>query len=179
MNRRFIIGAVLLLGTLFAYWNWIRPYELSYAEGARKAADFGERSERVQHELQQLQAARRKANASIEHFRSFDDKSPRQPAIVWIPTHIKSAFARLNMKEPEVRIDSSVSDEELPEYSRTGWDVTIPSQEDECKLTDILLAVAQIERGGAYIKVENLSLDLACNEIGSIGYLKLITYLPR
>ncbi len=180
INRRFIVGAALLVGTVCAYCITIRPHELSYTEGARKAADFADRSERVQLELKQVQAAKQKADASVEAFRSLDDKSPRQSAIVWIPAHVKSAFSRLGLKEPDVRIDSSTSAEDLPEYVRTGWDITIPSQDEEHKLTDILLAVAQIERGGAFVKVENLSLDVAGHEIGnSIGYLKLITYLPK
>ena len=180
MNRRFIAGAALLLGTVCAYWIWIRPFEISYTEAVQKAADFSERSERVQLELKQLQVNKRAIDGSIDAFHSLDKSSPRQPAIVWFPAHIKSAFSRLGMKEPDIQLDRSTSDLELPEYARTGWDVMIPPQDEEHELTDVLLAVAQIEQGGPFIKIENLSLDLAYNETGnSIGYLKLITYLPK
>jgi len=180
MNRRFMAGAALLLGAVCTYWTWIRPYEISYTEAVRKAADFSERSDRVQLELKQLQVNKRALDSSLDAFHSLDKSSPRQPAIVWLPAHIKSAFSRLGMKEPDVKLDQSTSDAELPDYARTGWDIMIPPQDEEHKLTDVLLAVARIEQGRPFIRIENLSLDLAYKDSGnSIGYLKLITYLPK
>ena len=179
-NRPFIAGAALLMGTVCAYWGWIRPFDISYTEAVRKAADFRERRKQVELELGQLQEKQRAIDRSLHALQSLHKDSPTEPAIVWVPTHIKSAFSHFGLRQPDVQLDRSASDWELPDYARTDWYVVMPPRDKKRKLTDVLLAVAQIEQAGPFVKIQNLSLDLACEEAGdSIGYLKLTTYLPK
>lgn len=178
--RAALAGVGLLIATAFSYRYWIRPLEVRHAETVAKIEEVRERFRANEREVTRIHERQKEGPAIRSALASLHDNLPADPVVVWLPSRVRTMLGRFGVAGVDVRLNRAVPERLLPEFERTTWLVSVPMQPKARKLTDILLAVAQIEQQDNFVQIDGLSLRVDSEEPGgTTGYLNLTAFLPK
>jgi len=140
--------------------NWKAQAELSRELNVLKTQLNIAREElsQIKHEEQELARAR----ISLERLLA---DTPTDPSITWLPGRMKTHLASHGVERVDIRLNTRLEDRTLPGYERCFWHLSLPRQPGLRKMTEALLAVAQLEQDD-FIKIVDVSLHSETQEPG-------------
>ena len=158
MSGRIVVGVITLIGSAWSYTQMIRPLHQRESALWQEVAALQQRSDDVRKEMSQIKENEQEAMRLRGNLNSLFDDVPLGPAISWFPGRLKTQLSGFGVTKAEIRQNTAVQIPGLPGFEWTFWHVQLPRQGGIRKVSDILLAIAQIEQQDRFVKVVDLTV---------------------
>jgi len=181
MIRTLAVVAAALMGANLTYQRWIAPLEADRTKSARELATLNEQIQSARKEMWKI-GRREQSSAQVRiAVSSMHEYLPADAVpIIWLPPRLKTTLSRFGVSESKIELYHTSAERALPGFERTLWHVAIPKQPSLNKLTDVLLAVAQIEQQEHFVNIQDLEFHSESQEPGKItGFVNLTVFLPE
>jgi hypothetical protein len=160
----------------------------------RMILPLGQREMKTRHEIEELKGQVGHAEAVIAGIRALEkeapgirselvrlqDEVPKGSAMVWLPKLVNEHFGSFGITVPLVRLNVSLPEPGLPGYEHDYWSVALPVDEEGRDIPTLLLAVADLDRANAPVRVLDFSIRPDPeNPGGRIGSMNLGAIIPK
>lgn len=177
--RSILAGSAVLAMTGLFYRYSIVPRQQEQTELARKTEELRTRLRAAQEEMFQIKEQEQTLTGIRYRLNAMYDDTPSGPAVTWIPVRVKARLSRFGVERANIRLNSMQREPRLPGFERGFWHVSLPPESGLRKMTDALLAVAQIEQD-RFIKILELNLRSETEEPGwTTGHVNVMSFVRK
>lgn len=152
------VGALSLAAGRVFYVQSIAPLRQREAVALREVAELRQRVDGARETIKETIAQERATGKALGEVDRLRGDVPAGSAMLWLPELVRIHFARSGFAVTVVRLNTVVEEPELPDYSRGYWSVGLPVDEDPKKVTELLLAVAEIEPLNTFVRVLDFAI---------------------
>lgn len=168
----------MLAGIGFFYRERIVPLQERQVETRKELGDLRTQLLAAQEEMKEIKGHEVNATRMRSLLNALYRDTPIGPAITWFPTQMKTHLSKFGVADVEVRLNASRPEPRLPGFERTFWHTSLPQQKGR-KMTDVLLAVAQIEQD-SFVKIIDVSLQSETGEpVWTAGQVNVAAFVRK
>jgi hypothetical protein len=174
--QKMILGALLLFGLLYAYFDLLLgPLENRRIATEKSVAALDPEISRAKAEINRSKGVEANAPAARATVAQVNAMIPEGSPVAWFPPRLADFFKARGMDRVATRMNSEAAEAELEGFRRLTWGVDLPAV-DFVAFTN---ALAELENEEPLIQITSIKLDPAAEQVDQQRALLTVTNIVK